>query len=185
MAMMHGEMLELLQHQRKQAFVKLLKMLWNTENKRGFINMSKVFGYPEYDENNVMQITEYEGDYSEMMMDIFVKKLNAGEEFEICREGEEVAALLLGGDIDFFYTSKPGADFEGPFSAKRKDVFEKASWAVHVCTGRTIKIVAKAESEVLIQATHNDKEFESKFYVPEDSPWNNGYPGKFGDVANR
>ena len=147
--------------------------------------MSKVFGYPEYDENNVMQITEYEGDYADMMMDIFVKKLNAGEEFEICREGEEVAALLLGGEIDFFYTSKPGADFEGPFSAKRKDVFEKASWAVHVCSGRVIKIVAKAESEVLIQATHNYKEFESKFYVPEDSPWSNGYPGKFGDVANR
>lgn len=89
--------------------------------------MSKVFGYPKYDNNNVMQITEYDGDYSAMMMDIFVKKLNAGEEFEICRDGEEVAALLLGGDIDFYYTDVPNGDFQGPFSAKRKDVFEKAS----------------------------------------------------------
>lgn len=147
--------------------------------------MSKVFGYPEYDANGVMQLTEYEGDYSEMMMDIFVKKLNAGEEFEIKRDGEEVAALLLGGDVEFFFTNEAGGDFGGSHAAKRKDVFEMASWAVHVCSGRAIKIVAKAESEILIQATHNDKEFESRFYVPKDSPWNNGYPDKFGDVANR
>lgn len=89
--------------------------------------MSKVFGYPKYDANGVMQLTEYEGDYSEMMMDVFVKKLNAGEEFEICRDGEEVAALLLGGDVDFFFTKEVGGDFDGPHSAKRKDVFEMAS----------------------------------------------------------
>ena len=132
--------------------------------------MSKVFGYPDFDANGVMQLTEYDGDYSEMMMDIFVKKLNAGEEFEMCSDGEEIAALLLGGDVEFFFTKEAGGDFDGPHVAKRKDVFEMASWAVHVCTGRAIKIVAKAESEVLIQATHNDKEFESKFYVPQDSP---------------
>ena len=89
--------------------------------------MSKVFGYPEYDENNVMQLTEYEGDYAEMMMDIFVKKLNAGEEFEISHEGEEVAALLLGGDVEFYYSEKAGDKLKGPFAAKRKDVFEMAS----------------------------------------------------------
>lgn len=89
--------------------------------------MSKVFGYPEYDNNNVMQLTQYDGNYSEMMMDIFVKKLKSGEEFEICRSGEEVAALLLGGDIEFYYTDEPNGDFCGPFNAKRKDVFEKAS----------------------------------------------------------
>lgn len=132
--------------------------------------MSKVFGYPEYNESNVMQLTEYEGEYADMMMDIFVKKLNAGEEFEICRDGEEVAALLLGGEVDFFFTEEKGGAFQGPFAAQRANVFEMASWAVHVCTGRAIKIVAKAESEILIQATRNSKEFASKFYVPEDSP---------------
>ena len=132
--------------------------------------MSKVFGYPEYDDNNIMQITSYDGDYADMMMDIFVKKLMPGEEFEICRDGEEVAALLLGGEVDFFFTEEEGGAFQGPFGAKRAGVFEMASWAVHVCTGRAIKIVANVESEILIQATRNSKEFASKFYVPEDSP---------------
>lgn len=147
--------------------------------------MGKVFGYPEYDNNNVMHITEYEGDYSEMMMDIFVKKLKAGEEFEISRDGEEVAALLLGGEVEFYFNESPVGEYRGPFEAKRVNVFEMASWAVHVCSGRSIKIIVKAESEILIQATKNNKEFDSKFYKPEDSPWSNGYPGKFGDVANR
>ena len=89
--------------------------------------MAKVFGYPKYDENNIMQLTQYDGDYSAMMMDVFVKKLQTGETYEISRDGEEVAALLLGGEVEFFYSNTPNSDYEGPFSAKRKDVFEMAS----------------------------------------------------------
>lgn len=140
--------------------------------------MSKVFGYPKYDDNNIMQITKYDGDYAEMMMDVFVKKLAPGETFEIVREGEEIAALLLGGKVTFKWN-------DGQYVAFRKDVFEMASWALHVCSGDKIFIEAESESEVLIQCTHNKKKFPAKFYRPEDSPWSNSYEGKFGDVANR
>lgn len=61
----------------------------------------KVFGYPEFDENGIMPVTQYEGEYAGMMMDIFLKKLDAGETIGLSRSGEEIAALLLSGDVTF------------------------------------------------------------------------------------
>ena len=57
--------------------------------------MSKVFGYPEYDEKGEKILTTYDNEYKAMMMDIRVYRMKAGEKRTFCREGEEIAVLLL------------------------------------------------------------------------------------------
>ncbi len=61
--------------------------------------MGKVFGYPEFDASGEKILTTYDGDYSEMKMDIRVYRMKAGESREFLREGEETAILLLNGEV--------------------------------------------------------------------------------------
>ena len=56
--------------------------------------MSKVFGYPEYDEKGEKILTTYDNEYKAMMMDIRVYRMKAGETRTFLREGEETAVLL-------------------------------------------------------------------------------------------
>ena len=57
--------------------------------------MSKVFGYPEYDEKGEKILTTYDNEYKAMMMDIRVYRMKSGETRTFLREGEETAVLLL------------------------------------------------------------------------------------------
>lgn len=59
--------------------------------------MGKVFGYPEFDANGEQILTTYDNEYKDMMMDIRVYRMKAGEKRSFCRKGEEVAVLLLSG----------------------------------------------------------------------------------------
>ena len=63
--------------------------------------MSKVFGYPEYDEKGEKILTTYDNEYKAMMMDIRVYRMKAGETRTFLREGEETAVLLLSGNITY------------------------------------------------------------------------------------
>jgi len=56
--------------------------------------VSKVFGYPKFDENGEMVLTTYDNEYKAMMMDIRVYSMKAGQTRTFKREGEETAVLL-------------------------------------------------------------------------------------------
>ena len=56
---------------------------------------------------------------------------------------------------------------------------------MHVCTKAQVTVEAKADTEILVQSTHNDTEFASHLYAPEDAPWGYSCVGKFGNVAKR
>ena len=140
--------------------------------------MGKVFGYPEYDASGEKILTTYDGDYSEMKMDIRVYRMKAGESREFLREGEETAILLLNGEVSYTWEGQE-------VSAKRESVFTEGPYALHVCKGVKVSVTAKADSEILVQCTHNDNVFESKLYQPQDAPWKYSSQGKFGNVANR
>ena len=56
--------------------------------------MGKVFGYPSFDENGEMILTTYDNEYAEMLMDVRVYHMAAGETRSFCRAGEEIAVLL-------------------------------------------------------------------------------------------
>lgn len=140
--------------------------------------MSKVFGYPEFDASGEMILTTYEGDYSAMLMDVRVYKMKAGETRSFCREGEEIAVLLLSGAVTFRYEGREHA-------AARKDVFTEGPWCVHAAGGVEIGVSAETETEILVQCTKNERTFPAKLYRPEDAPWKYSCKGKFGGVAQR
>ena len=65
--------------------------------------MSQLFSYPAFDEQGVKVLSragEGEGQ-DDMMMNITVYRMKAGEERSFCLPGEEMAVLLVKGDITF------------------------------------------------------------------------------------
>ncbi|MCI7249194.1 MAG: 5-deoxy-glucuronate isomerase [Clostridiales bacterium] len=140
--------------------------------------MSKLFGYPEFDSNGEMILTTYDNDYSEMMMDIRVYKLKKDEKRVFMRQEEETAVLLLAGNVVYKWDDVSA-------EAARRDVFTEGPWCVHVCRNNAVEVTAVEDSEILVQCTHNDREFSSEFYKPEDAPWKYSCVGKFGNVAKR
>lgn len=140
--------------------------------------MSKVFGYPDFDAAGEQVLTTYDGDYSAMLMDIRVYRLKKGESREFCRAGEEIAVLLLSGEVTFAFDGRRER-------TGRKNVFEEGPWCVHVSAGETIVAAADADSEILVQCTRNGTAFPAEFYRPEDAPWGYSNKGKFGGVAQR
>jgi 5-deoxy-glucuronate isomerase len=142
------------------------------------MNEKKVFGYPEFDENGEKILTEYDGPYSDMLMDIRVYRINAGKRRCFRRIGEETAVLLLGGRISM--------NWEGTgCEVSRKDVFTEGPWCLHVPSGVEISIDAVDESEILVQSTRNKSVFPIVLYSPSDAPWKDVCRGRFGDTANR
>ena len=138
----------------------------------------KVFGYPEYDENGEMILTTYDNAYSEMMMDIRVYKMNEGEIHAFASEDEEIAVLLLNGNLEI--------NVDGiKEQISRRSVFLDGPYAGHVSKGKIISVKAYEQSEILVQKTKNDQNFESRLYKPEDAPWKYSSKGWYGNVANR
>lgn len=140
--------------------------------------MGKVFGYPEFDEKGEKILTTYDNDYKDMMMDIRVYRMKAGETRTFGFEGEETAVLLLEGKITFSWDDQKA-------QVSRESVFTEGPWCVHVCTGAKVSVTADTEAEILVQRTKNEKEFPGKLYKPEDAPWGYSCVGKFGNVAKR
>ncbi len=140
--------------------------------------MGEVFGYPEYDEKGEKILTTYDNAYSEMMMDIRVYRMKAGEEKTFFRQGEETAILLLNGELFLEWE-------ENQRTVCRESVFTEGPWALHLGSGSVAEVKALKDSEILVQCTRNERAFQTKLYGPEDAPWKYSSKGKFGNVANR
>ena len=131
MDMNHGGMLELLQLLKKKAFARHVKVLWKEEKKQELTNrkkeetMGKVFGYPEFDENGEQILTTYDNEYKDMLMDVRVYRMKAGDEKSFQKTGEETAVLLLSGSIEFVFDDVTA-------KADRKDVFTEGPWCVQI-----------------------------------------------------
>lgn len=141
--------------------------------------MGKVFGYPEFDANGEKVLTTYDNDYKEMLMDIRVYRMKAGEVKNFSKPEEETAVLLIKGKLVF--------DWDGQNQeTSRKDVFTEGPWALHICKNAEASVKALEDgTEILVQSTKNDKTFAGKLYSPQDAPWKYSSQGKFGNVANR
>ncbi|MCL1993598.1 MAG: 5-deoxy-glucuronate isomerase [Spirochaetes bacterium] len=139
----------------------------------------KVFGYPEFDKNGEKPLTSYDGPYRDMLMDIRVFRMNAGQKRTFLYAGEEIAILLQKGKLKLSWEGKAE-------TACRKNVFAEGPYCLHTAGGVEVTADAGEDgTEILVQRTHNGRKFASKLYTPGDAPWNDVCRGKFGDTANR
>lgn len=122
--------------------------------------MSKEFSYPEFVDG--VKILSRAGDAeNDMMMDITVYRMAAGEKRTFCYEKKEMAVLLVLGEVTFHWDGKQAA-------GKRDNFVEEGPYCLHVSDGVQVTVKALADSEVLVQRTANDRAFPSVFYRPED-----------------
>ena len=140
--------------------------------------MNKVFGYPKFDETGEMILTTHDNEYKDMLMDVRVYRLKPNESRTFSREDEEIAILLLKGEVVFWSNGIEHL-------ATREDLFVDGPYCIHFCRGESVTVKALADSEILVQTTHNPKAFPTKMYEPADAPWKKVFEGKFGNAANR
>lgn len=123
--------------------------------------MSKPFAYPEFDENGVKVLSRAGDAVNDMMMNITVYRMKAGEERAFLREKEEMAVLLVTGDVTF--------SWNGQTKTGHRDSFiEEGPYCLHTPKGVAVAVRANFDSEVLVQTTENLRNFDPVFYRPED-----------------
>ena len=123
--------------------------------------MSLKFSYPEFDSEGVKVLSRAGDADNDMMMNITVYRMKAGEERSFLCEKEEMAVLLVLGDVTYRWEEKS-------FRGSRKSFIDEGPHCLHVCRGVAVTVKAEADSEILVQSTENEREFPSLFYRPED-----------------
>lgn len=97
----------------------------------------------------------------DMLMDITIYHMRKGTEREFNEFELETAILLLEGAVEYQWKFRSE-------KAERSDVFTQPPFCLHVSRNTYVRVVALVDSEILVQATKNDKIFEDRFYKPED-----------------
>lgn len=131
-----------------------------------------------FDENGLKTVALRDSFHQEMLMNVFVKRLKTGESYTVVSDTDETAILLLGGEVEFSWGGQTA-------SGKRADPFERKPYCLHVCKGTKVCVTAKAESEILIQQTDNEKTFEPVFYTPETCLYQEFGKGQWGGAGHR
>ena len=123
--------------------------------------MNKLFGYPVFDENGKKTLTTTDGLYKDMLMNIDVYKMKSGDTLEFYDKKQEQAILLVQGEVEYKWESESR-------KVKRECFIKESLYCLHVSNSKKVSITAFADTEILVQATFNDKEFDSVFYTPAD-----------------
>lgn len=119
------------------------------------------FGYPKFNKDGVKTLTKIGGKNKEMMMDILVVRIKAGDTKTFSEKDKEMCVLLTEGEV----VMKCG-DLTG--SGERSGVFDDMPITMHVCKGNTLTVEAKKDSEIIYLATENERTFPAKFYDKSD-----------------
>ncbi|MDR2647505.1 MAG: 5-deoxy-glucuronate isomerase [Oscillospiraceae bacterium] len=136
------------------------------------------FGYPSFDANGVMPLTNTTDLYPNMLQNITVYTLRPAQTWLWQSSDEECAVLLLEGAIEL--------DWNGRNTfAERPNVIEDPAYCLHVCKNTAVRITARAQSEILVQSTQNDTLFDAVFYTPENTRTETFGQGQFAGKAQR
>lgn len=114
-----------------------------------------------FDDDGKKVISRMDGINSDMLMDITVYRMKPGDMLDFGWDDKEVAIMLMEGVVRYHWQSHDEA-------AERTNVFTDPPFCLHACTGVKVRIVAVKDSEIIVQSTQNDKEFQCRFYKPED-----------------
>lgn len=106
-------------------------------------------------------ITEMDGVGADMLMDLGIQKMVAGDTVTFKDDAKETAILMIDGKVTFKWEGNEE-------TVERHSVFKEGCTALHVCKGVEITAIAVTDAEMQVQKTTNDKTFASKLYHPED-----------------
>jgi len=109
-----------------------------------------------------------------MMMNIGVHKLEAGDTFKMRDHNSEVAVVLIQGHVEL-----NGHD------AKRNSCIRDPGYCLHVCRDSVVEVKVIKDSEILVQSTKNDREFQALIYTPENTRRDTFGAGQFEGKAER
>ncbi len=137
-----------------------------------------MFRYPEFDENGIKTLCEMNELVPEMRMTIKVKRFKENESISIFDKKCETAFLLLKGQAEIFWNGKRER-------MERENPFVKTPYCLHVPKGIKVDITATKDTEILIQQTDNERDFEPKFYTPDDILYQEFGKGQWGGAAHR
>ena len=136
------------------------------------------FGYSAFDAQGVMPLTNTTNLYPNMLMNITVYRLAAGQSLELELPDEEMAVLLMEGRVELSWGNES-------VCITRKSCIEDAGFCLHVCKYVQVQVKALVNSEILVQSTQNDKTFEPQFYTPENTRRDTFGAGQFDGKAQR
>lgn len=124
------------------------------------IKRDSLFGYPEFIEGR-QNLTTLDGQFKEMLMNVDVYNMKAGEEKTFLLGTEELAILLMHGAVTFICDGKS-------HDASRSDLWADRASLIHVSRNIEVKVFAREDSDILVQSTMNENAFPSIFYKPSD-----------------
>ncbi|MEK3888160.1 5-deoxy-glucuronate isomerase [Bacillus sp. FSL K6-3431] len=129
-------------------------------------------------EQGYTSLTEINGKHRDMLQDIGIYTLSAGESVTLFDSEKESAILPLEGSVKIEWDGES-------VDVIRGDVFTEDPHCLHVPAGIDVIITAQGKSEVLIQKTINDKSFAAKLYKPTDCQSINAGDGVWDGTAFR
>lgn len=123
--------------------------------------MSEPFNYPAFDGQGVKVLSRAGDPVNDMMMNITVYRMKAGQERSFFSETDETAVLLVLGDVTYQWHDRQE-------TGKRNSFIRQGPFCLHTPKCVRVTIRAHTDSEVLVQMTENDRFFDPVFYHPED-----------------
>jgi Uncharacterized enzyme involved in inositol metabolism len=107
------------------------------------------------------EVTNMDSKVPEMLMDIGIQKIEKEQQVSFLDDRKESAFLLLAGAVVFQWEDRRE-------SAVRTSLFDENPTALHVPKGVAVRIMAEDDSELLIQKTTNESEFQPVYYGQND-----------------
>lgn len=123
--------------------------------------MAKEFGYPAFQPDGAQYLTLDHG--CDSWMSCVVYQLRKGEVRKFFFEDQEQAILLMSGEVEL--------NWDGVTErVSRETIWDEGQGTIclHVCRGVEVTVRALEDSEIMWQATENEREFPSKLYRPAD-----------------
>ncbi len=93
-------------------------------------------------------------------MDVGLLLLDAGDGYVFSDPEKETAVLLFEGAVDLTFSGRT-------VRAERPDCFRHEAWCLLAPRGTEIRVTAHAHSELYVQKTVNDRDYEPVLYTPE------------------
>lgn len=137
-----------------------------------YLNKEVVRGYNEY-------IRLEDEKYKDAMMDVALLVMEAGDTYTFDENAKEIAIMPFFGELTLSWNDKTA-------EVNRPNPFDYNPTCLHVCKGTKVTITAKAECNIYIQKTLNEKEFDAKLYTPDQThTWARGNAGELMGCIKR